>query len=341
MSHDAFIRSVRQTTHGPALETLHRVHVAITRPDGTLVGAAGSPDYTSPMRSCLKPIQAQALLRSGAFERFASTSDELAIACASHEANVVHTDLVKRWLDRLGLSVSSLQCGAHPPADKESVAAMAASGEIPTALHNNCSGKHTGMLAAALALGADPRRYMHAQSPVQLLIRAALEDHLPPAHEPPVWGVDGCSAPTPILSMTQLATLYARLIAASAGQVDDARLGQTALAMMEHPELVGGRGVIDTRLMRSLKNLVAKRGADGVYAMGYLHPEHGPIGIALKVEDGSDLARAPAVLATLAALGALIPATRVALGDLIRPERKNYRGLLVGALVADLAFTFA
>lgn len=352
MSTPAIVRAVRQATSGPALETLHRVHVAVTTPDGELVTAAGDAGYTTPARSCLKPFQAQAMFASGAVERFAITSSEIALACASHEGADAHTIQIGAWLERLGLAVSALQCGAHLPGDQDAQAMLLREGRGPSALHNNCSGKHTGMLAASLALGADVRHYLHARHPVQRLVKDTLVKHL---GRDLVWGVDGCSAPTPVLELTALATLYARLLAAASGHVDDDALGITARAMLEHPELVGGRGVIDTRLMRSVgplgssaavatvapRALLAKRGADGIYTGAYLHPERGPLGFALKVEDGSDSARAPAVLAVLERLGALTPPTRVALADLIRPERKNHRGLLVGHLEVDLGPAFA
>lgn len=347
----ALVRATRHTTLGPTFETLHRVHIALSSPSGTLLASAGDAHYPTPARSCLKPIQAQALFESGAFTRFAITSSELALACASHEGASAHTDQVLAWLTRLGLTESALDCGAHPPGDREALTALQREGRAPSPVHNNCSGKHTGMLAAALALGAPTRNYLHARHPVQRLIRDLLAAQLPHAHTL-AWGVDGCSAPTPVLDLASLATLYARLLAAATRHPDrDApqdpaalNLATTALAMVEHPELVGGRGVLDTRLMRAIgpvsqsapRTLIAKRGADGVYALAYHHPTLGPVGCALKVEDGSSDARTPAVLAVLDRLGALTPPTRVALADLIRPERRNHRGLLVGHLEVDL-----
>lgn len=343
----AVVRTTRHTTLGPTFETLHRVHIALSSPSGALLACAGDARYPTPLRSCLKPFQAQALFASGAYTRFAITSSELALACASHEGASAHTDQVLAWLTRLELTESALDCGAHPPGDREALTALQSSGRAPSPVHNNCSGKHTGMLAAALALGAPTRNYLHARHPVQRLIRDLLTALLPngPALS---WGVDGCSAPTPVLDLASLATLYARLLAAATGEFTDPQregLATTALAMVEHPELVGGRGVLDTRLMRAIgpvsqsapRTLIAKRGADGVYALAYHHPTLGPVGCALKVEDGSSEARTPAVLAVLDHLGALTPPTRVALADLIRPERRNHRGLLIGHLEVDLA----
>ena len=342
----------RSSTHGDLAEMTHRVHVVIARTDGSVVAQAGDPALETPLRSCLKPFQAQVLRLSGAAERFAVTSQEWALACASHDAAPLHTELVQAWLARLGLGVAALSCGAHAPTDPEGLAALA--GQPPSALHNNCSGKHTAMLAAALALGAPTRDYLRAAHPVQALVRQALDEALAAPASAPIddsseglaarrssdlaWCVDGCSAPTPALTLREIATLSARLAD------PESRWAPTYDAMREHAELVGGRGVLDTMLMRALGGLIAKRGADGVYAIGVRpgrpgaghHLNEGPLGISIKVESGSTEARAPAVLAVLDALGHLGPAARVALAPLIRPARKNVRDLVVGHWSAAL-----
>ncbi len=333
------ITAWRETGAGPVAETVHRVHVAVVAPDGTLLASAGEPGYRTPTRSCSKPIQAQALFLSGAVERFGITYEELALACASHEGAPLHTDRVLALIERMGLGVSDLMCGAHAPSAAEGRAQLGS--EAPTAVHNNCSGKHAGMLANALALGAPTKDYLRQAHPVQALVQQIYATMLPGLE--PQWAVDGCSLPTPILTVREIATLYARLAAPPAWLAAHAEgrlafgLGQAFDAMAAHPELVGGRDVLDTRLMRSLLGVVAKRGADGGYAMAVRPDGQRPaLGIALKVETGSEEARAPAVMAVLDALGLLNPATRHALRDVIRPTRKNHRGLVVGHWQADL-----
>jgi L-asparaginase II len=329
--------SRRATSRGPLVETLHRVHIAITDPEGRLVASAGDPRWATPLRSCLKPFQAQAMWRSGAVDRFQVDPEELALACASHDGAPAHTERVSAWLLRMGFTPRDLLCGAHLPSDPDGLSTLA--GAPPTAVHNNCSGKHAGFLAASLALEADPRRYLDARHPVQRLVRDAIRDHLGLDDDLP-WGVDGCSAPTPVTPLTALARAFARLIAATRGQLADPDLARTGQAMIDHAELVGGRGVLDTRLMRTLRDLCAKRGADGVYALGLIHPTHGPLGVALKVEDGSSEARTPAVLAVLEALDRLVPAAIFALHDTLRPDRLNHRGLVVGTLEPAITLTW-
>ena len=329
----------RETGAGPVAETVHRVHVAVVAPDGTLLASAGDAAYRTPTRSCSKPIQAQAMFLSGAVDRFGVTYEELALACASHEGAPLHTERVSAFLARMGVGVADLMCGAHAPSDADGRAQLG--DDAPTNVHNNCSGKHSGMLATALALGVPTKDYLRSAHPVQGLVREVYAAMLPGLEAQ--WAVDGCSLPTPILTVRDIATLYARLAAPPAWLAEYAEgrlaygLSQAFDAMAAHPELVGGRAVLDTRIMRSLLGVVAKRGADGGYAMAVrATPERPAMGIAIKVETGSEEARAPAVMAVLDALGMLNPATRHALKDVIRPPRKNHRGLVVGHWEAAL-----
>jgi L-asparaginase II len=313
-------------------ESVHYLHVAVCAADGRLLARTGDEELRTPLRSCLKPFQAQAMLLSGAAERFSVSDQELALACASHQGAPLHTRTAEGLLARLGLGVEALLCGAHAPGDPEGLAALA--GAPPTALHNNCSGKHAGMLAAAVALGAPVGDYLQARHPVQRLIREVIASVLGLATsvDEREFAVDGCSAPTPVASLRELATMYARLAAPEAlPEPLRTTLGRTFSAMAAHAELVGGRGVIDTRLMRALEGVVAKRGADGVYALAIQAKGDRPtMGVALKIESGSDEARLPAVMAVLEALGRMSPAARVALEDAIRPRRLNHRQLVVG-----------
>jgi len=286
------------------------------------------------------------------------SDEEIALACASHKGAAWHLAPIAAWLERLGFEERHLQCGAHPPADATELARLQREGREPSALHNNCSGKHCAMLALAQSLGADPKSYLHGSQPTQQHIRACVETvagHGRPSRLS--WGVDGCSAPTPAMPLQRLAASYARLAAAeaptpeatpfaalpAAPTVDTPPLDRMAndmarvfRAMRTHAELVGGTGILDTVLMRSLEHTVAKRGADGVYAMAFTHTDHGPLGLALKIEDGSNDARDTAVLAVLEQFGRLNPASRFALAPFIRPRRLNARGLVVGHYEAEL-----
>ena len=323
------VRGIRQAGGVAVSETMHRVHVAVVDACGALIASSGEASWLTPLRSCAKPFQALALFTSGAVDRWHITDQELALACSSHEAEPLQVEIVSAWLARLGLSEADLQCGEHAPLSPTSA-------RYPRPLHNNCSGKHTGMLAAALTLGAPPRDYLRLPGPVQQLCRVALAAcaGLEPAAIP--FAVDGCSAPTAVLTLQQLARAAASLAVPDAVPAHSDALRRIAAVMMVHADLVGGTHVLDTLLMRSIRGLVAKRGADGVYLLAVDHSRFGPVGVALKVEDGSNDARGAAVLALLDVLELLVPAARTALSARIRPARKNHRGLVIGHYEVDL-----
>jgi len=320
---------------GEVVETEHAVSVAVARPDGAVVAWAGDPRRVTPIRSTAKPFQALALFVSGAAERFAVSSEELALACASHQGTPRHTALAAGLLGRLGLDEGALGCGGHPPLDEASALAAARVGPYRRPLSNNCSGKHAAMLATAAALGAPAAGYLALDHPVQRAIRALHEELAGTPHLDAV--IDGCSAPCWVMGLHRLARMYAHLVAPEAAP-PPLRDGLRALyaAMRAHPELVAGDGVPDTTLMRVVPGLVAKRGADGCYAMGLTGGPDGPVGIALKVHDGHGEARTAAVVAVLDALG--IPAEAAAgLAPLRNPRRLNWRGSVVGSYEAEIA----
>ncbi|MCA9516757.1 MAG: asparaginase, partial [Myxococcales bacterium] len=319
---------------GEHVETEHRVSVAVVRPDGALYAWAGDPTATTPLRSAAKPAQALALFESGARERFAISDEELALACASHQGSPRHVALAAGLLARLGLSEDALACGAHQPLDEPSLIARARSGEpLRTQLFNNCSGKHAGMLASALALGAPTDGYLDPRHPLQVAIRGIHQALIGP---PRGLTIDGCSAPCWVFELRQLARLYALLAAPDAAPPELAPgLRAARDAMRAHPDLVGGDGVLDTVLMRAVPGLVCKRGADGVYAVGILDDAGaaGPLGVAVKAHDGSADARTAATLAVLGKLlGPDVAARLDALGLL---TRTNWRGTVVGHWVAE------
>ncbi|PIE20067.1 MAG: asparaginase [Proteobacteria bacterium] len=314
---------------GGHVETSHRLHAAIVRPDGALVASVGDPRLAAPLRSTAKPIQAQALFLSGAGQRFGFSAEELALVCASHQGTERHVALAASILSRLGLDEGALSCGAHAPLDDGSRVAHIRGGGPPSPLHNNCSGKHAGMLASALALGAPTDGYLDPDHPLQRLIRKLHEQLAGTPHLEAA--VDGCSAPTWVLGLHRLARMYAQLAApAAAPPMLQPGLAAVGDAMRAFPGLVAGEGVIDTLLMRTVPGLLAKRGAAGCYAMALRDSPHGPLGVALKIADGSGEARTPAILAVLEGLGALGPEASAALAPLRTARRLNWRGLVVG-----------
>ncbi|MBO1438218.1 asparaginase [Meiothermus sp. CFH 77666] len=317
---------------GGLIENRHKVSIAIVDPSGQVLAYSGNPYLAAHMRSSAKPFQALALYLSGAIQRFGITPAEVALTCASHDGMEQHVAMAANYLHKLGLDASYLACGAHLPFDPASRKALQQSGQPATVLHNNCSGKHTGMLAAALALGADPRGYEQPDHPVQQLNLQTLRDLSGHQHIP--YGVDGCSVPTFVLPLAPAARMFA-LLAAPEAAPPQYQEGLQAVfrAMQQHPDLVAGPQSIDTVLMQKLPQLVAKRGADGYYGMALRDTRWGSIGVALKVESGSNEAREPMVVRLLEELGVLSP--EVAL-EWRRPLIRNVRKLEVGYLEARL-----
>jgi L-asparaginase II len=315
---------------GDIIENRHRVSLVVMRADRTIYAAAG--DYTRfvPLRSSAKAFQAQALFQSGAFDKFKITAEELALACASHEGTPQHTEVAQGLLTKLGLTADQLACGTHLPINKSARLALEQTGESPTTLHNNCSGKHSGMLAVALALGANPQGYETPEHPVQALIFRIMRDLSGVADIP--YGIDGCSVPAFSLPLDAAAWMFVQLAApelAPAGYREG--LETTFQAKRTHPNLVAGEGAIDTVLMQTIPGLAVKRGAEGYYGMALRESPHGPLGITLKVDDGNQQVREAFVVRLLEHLGVLREDVSL---PWRRPVLTNHRGLETGHIEA-------
>ncbi|KUP93230.1 asparaginase [Tritonibacter horizontis] len=286
---------------GTLLESLHLGHAVVCNGAGEVVQGWGDPATLIYPRSSCKMLQALPLLTSGAAARYGLTSEQLALACASHNAARIHVDRVRDWLDQLDLGAGDLRCGAQMPRDTEVLHALIKSDDSPCQIHNNCSGKHAGFLTLAQHLGAGPD-YVESDHPVQQACRAAFEDST--GEDSPTYGIDGCSAPNFACTVTGLARAMGRFASAHrrSGREDEAAVALRS-AMAAHPELVAGEGRACTALMRDMGGKVAvKTGAEGVFVA--ILPEQ-ELGIALKVVDGATRAAECAIAALLVRLGAL------------------------------------
>lgn len=312
---------------GQVVESAHRVSFAVVAADGRLVHSSGDMSKQVLPRSAIKPLQALPLIESGAADRFALTDEELAIACASHSGEPIHVETVARWLARLGVPEAALACGAHMPYAGDAARTLIQAGKAPGPLHNNCSGKHTGMLTLALHLGVPLDGYLEPGHPVQRRIAAVLQEMAALERLPPP-AIDGCGVPTWPMPLPALALLFARLGAPDmpgSGRASACR--RVFRAIRDHPHLLAGQGRPCTTLLREVDDLVVKTGAEGVYAAAL--PARG-LGIALKVEDGATRASSVALVALLEAAG-LDAAGRVP--RLARPKLRNRAGHKVGEIV--------
>ncbi len=319
---------VCHVTRGGFLESAHRVHCAVVDASGALLFGAGEPDLPVFFRSSAKPFQAMPLVRAHA-DTLHLTDEEIAIISASHTAAPRHVEVVRGLQARLGLHEEQLACGFQWPRDKVTREDVR-QGAPRSAIYNNCSGKHTGMLALAVTNGWSPEGYLDPEHPAQSLILDSVCEWADIPRRPLAWGIDGCSAPTLRLPLSSIALAWARFAAHDA----EPAAQRIRRAMMAYPEMIAGEGRIDTALMRATGGrLACKIGAEGVYAIGLI--DRG-IGLSLKVEDGASRAIPPTVVSLLDRLGVLNAEEREALAAFATGEVRNYRDLLAGDITTDV-----
>ncbi len=318
---------------GARVESVHNVAACVADVDGDVVLKAGTIETPVFLRSSAKPFIAAASVRAGVLERFGFGERELAVMCASHNGEPAHVELVASMLERIGASVDDLACGVQTPSYEPAAAALAARGEAPTQLHNNCSGKHAGILALAKVIGAPFEGYLDAAHPAERLIIAMCERVSDDAFEGEKLAVDGCGIPVYATTLRKAAVSFARLATLRGLDDEDATaLARVASAMTNEPWYVAGTGRFDTDLMRATGGrIVSKAGAEGFHCDALLDAG---LGLALKVVDGSRRAAPPATLATLEALRVLEPTARAALRQHAVIPVKNVAGRVVGEVVA-------
>lgn len=320
-----------EVTRGTSVESRHRGAAAVVDARGAVVAAWGDPGLAVFPRSAIKPLQALPLIETGAAERFQVTDAEIALACASHGGEPIHVAGVARWLARVGLSTADLECGAHPPTDPDSAAVLIHSSATPSALHNNCSGKHVGMLATARHLGEPTAGYVRSDHPVQQRLKRLLTELGGVDLTAAPHGIDGCGIPVIAMPVVALARAMARLADLdSLGEGRRAAAARVLAAMAAHPYLVGGRGRFDTEIMEAARGMVAaKGGAEGVQIA--ILPKLG-LGVAVKIEDGNGRAAPVALAAILKHLDAVPKAAAATLDSWLAKPVVNAAGRVVGAI---------
>jgi L-asparaginase II len=319
-----------EVIRGALVESRHRGAVAVTDAEGRLVFALG--DVATPVfpRSAVKALQALVLMESNAADLFSFSNEELALACSSHSGEPGHVAAVARILAKAGLDTSSLACGTHWPVSETATTELARVGQ-PSALHNNCSGKHSGFLCAACAIGTDPAGYWKPEHPVQRQVRAVLENLTGAALSDDRRGIDGCSVPTWAIPLQNLAHAFAKFATGHKLSPVRARAAERLRhACAQKPWYVAGTGRFCTEIMELFgARVFVKTGAEGVYC-GAL-PEQG-LGIAIKCDDGAGRAAQAIMAALIARFLPLSDSERVALGPFIHPTLRNWNSFDVGSL---------
>lgn len=324
--------AVVEVWRGPVVESRHRVSVAVCEAAGRLRARAGDPRLVAFARSAVKPIQALALVAEGVAERFELTGPELALCCGSHSGEPRHVEAARSLLKKAGAGEEALACGPHPPLGAAAAAALRERGLEPTRIHNNCSGKHAGMLCLARIRGWSLVGYHRPEHPVQQRVLAEIARWTAVPADEIQTAVDGCGVVTFALPLSAMAGAFARLAAAARRGEPDAAL--VVQAMMRNPEYVAGTDRLCTELMRVADGRIfAKVGAEGVYCAGVPGAE---LGIALKVEDGAMRAAEPALLGVLRALNILSDEEMAALERFAAPEIRNTRDEVVGQIRTEV-----
>lgn len=307
---------VVEVIRGASVESRHHVHAVLMDGQGKTKAVYGDARRLTFPRSTLKPLQSIALIESGAADAYGVSENEIALASASHNGEERHVVPVTRWLERLGLDATALECGAHAP--------YGAPCQPASPQHNNCSGKHTGMLTLTLFLKVPTAGYTKFDHPVQKMILSTLSDICGTSLTPACCGIDGCSAPNPGMPLENLARGFSAFM-----NQENKTYRRIFQAMTRHPDLVGGsEGRLDSNLMEAAKGkILAKTGAEGTYIA--VIPGEDTV-LALKTEDGAARAGQAALYGLFEKHKLADSAVLDAMRPLALPVIKNWRGLETG-----------
>jgi len=300
------------------VESVHLVSLAAVE-HGKPVLVRGRVDDPVFMRSCAKPFQCLSTVESGAADAYGFSGDEIAVIAGSHPGESEQVRAVESILKKAKLGPDALRCGVHPPSGPKAQRDLARSGKQPTVLHNNCSGKHSGMVAASRFMRAPLDTYLHPAHPLQ---KANLQNLQRFSGMKKIeLGVDGCSAPTFGIPLRAMARALASFCE------DPGTPKRVRDAMMAHPQMVGRP--CSTIMGSAPGRILAKAGAEGVYVCGFPGRD---AGLALKVQDGGTRAWLPVLHAVLRKLGWLEKGDLSGLAKAASSTLRNHAGLAVGTI---------
>ena len=326
-------------TRSGLVESTHYGDVVVADCEGRVLACAGDPERLAYMRSSSKPLQALLVVQTGAADEFGFTEKELAICCASHCGSAEHVATVLGILEKLGLSEADLECGTHMPGDAEERKRITSEDAQPRPAHNNCSGKHCGMLASALAMDVVAAGYSSIEHPVQqkTLANIAAMCEIPAADIG--LGTDGCGVPTFGMPLRNMAVGYARLTSPDNALCPaSAEALCIADAMAAAPVMIAGAGSFNTTLLAVAgSDLTCKGGAEGLFMLGVRGDD---MGMAVKVSDAGGRGQAPAVLAALAQLDILSAEQRQEMAAFAGAEVRNCHDDVVGEISAVVELQF-
>ncbi len=319
-----------EVNRGSSVESTHHIIAVVVDELGRILFSSGEPSFVTCFRSALKPFQASSSVEIGATDQAGFSEDELALICASHNGEDIHTNTAQSMLNKLGLTVDDYECGVHPPYEKQAKHNLIKCNTLPTALHNNCSGKHAGMLCLGKFIN-NTKMYIELNHPVQKAIFNQIEKY---ANTPPVSiGVDGCSVPTPFFDMFTMAKMYQTF-----ASLKHKELSVLYNAMTNHPYLVGGKNRFDTDFITAMNGrALSKVGGEAVQCVAIQTKQHGPLGMAFKVVDGNMRALAPSIISTMKHLDIISETELQLLRKYQSPEIKNHNKILTGTIRARIS----
>lgn len=317
-------------TRGGSVESQHFGHVVVVDAEGKILFALGDARFVTYIRSAAKPFQAMPLFEDAVPEIFGFRDDETAVMMSSHSGEPRHVDAVTSILRKIGRTPQDLQCGIHAPLGEAVIHDLRRRGEKPTVLHNNCSGKHAGMLAACVNRGWPLESYLDLNHPhQQRILQTVARWAWMPANDIGV-GIDGCSAPVFAMPLFNMARMYATLV--SSEEKNAQRIVQIMAAA---PEMIAGEERFDTDVMRATNGRVlAKIGAEGVQCIGVTGGQR--FGMALKMSDGSHRAVSAVALTILHKLGFILDAEYEQLSGYHRALIRNHRHIETGFVEAAI-----
>jgi L-asparaginase II len=316
---------------GSLVESIHRGDAVAVKPDGTIFAKCGDPQKLTFMRSAAKPIQALALILSGAADEYGISDKELSVICSSHYAEPFHLEAVLSILSKISLDDTYLLCGKARPLKEEVAFEYAGQGISPQKILSDCSGKHSGMLATCKLKGYPLDSYIDPNHPLQQEILQIMSDICAYPKAEIQIGIDGCSVPVFGMPVYNMALGFARF--ANPTYLPEqyrTAAGRIFNAMITYPEMVAGTEGFCTELMQATNGrLIGKIGAQGVYCIGIKEPQ---LGIAFKIEDGMLGMASVAAMHVLTELDLLSEAEYAALAKFHIKPSLNDAGLIVGEI---------
>lgn len=330
---------------GGIVENTHHVHAAVVDCTGKILYSIGDPHRMTLARSATKPAQALAVLETCGLRGGSFSDADLALICASHSSEPRHIERARDMLVKAEVQEADLMCGGHPPLSEVVKREWIQEGFRPSAIYNNCSGKHIGMLAGSKALTASAEGYHLPDHPVQLRVKRVVQDLCCSGEDDIKWAIDGCNLPTPACPLDGLARMYAHVGSATCQDRASAfphgrahALARVFRAMTTFPEMVAGEDRFCTVLMRGFEGqLIGKLGADGCYGIGIQpSPEtrrlgtDTAIGIFVKIEDGDVAILYSVVAEILEQLQIGTPTMRDSISGFRHLDRRNTVDAVVG-----------